>query len=494
MGLDRLRRVAGVLGALCRTELTRTVHRGTGDAAPHERAREVRRALEELGPFYIKLGQMLSTRPDIVSRTMIAELENLHDHVHPLPFSDFESVLAADLGSEWKEQFRDFDILEPVGTASLAQVYRVTLRDGSPGVVKIQRPDVAATVLEDMALLRKAARIVGKGAPRFNAVVDIDAMLGVLFDAMRPELDFTAEAANMREARKAVRDFPTLDVPTVVQATRHVLVQTLAPGRSVREIAPEELPAALRKAIGTDLLALQFRGFFVNRMFHADPHPGNIFVDGEGRATLIDWGMVGRVDRRTSMTIMLVLLHLARNDGHGLAKAWTELGHATAWADVPAFAADMAALTPQIAAASLSELNFGVTLTSVLQQSTKRGIKTNPVISVLGKSFANMEGSVRFLAPELSITDVFQQQLARMLAELAKDALSAGNAARTLVELMLVADTLTEQARSVTGDLSDREFTFHVNQNAPARTPRSTRLRDGLAGAALAALWARRNR
>lgn len=493
MGFDRLCRVAGVLGALCRSELTRTFQPVEADRE-ELRAREVRGALESLGPFYIKLGQMLSTRPDIVSQTMIDELENLHDHVSPLPFAEFEPVLAAELGPEWKEHFQDFDVLEPIGTASLAQVYRVTLRDGSPGVVKIQRPHVAETVREDMALLRKAARIVGRSAPRFNAVVDVDAMLGVLFDAMRPELDFTAEAANMRQAREAVRDFPTLDVPRVRLATRRVLVQSLAPGCSVREMDPTALPVALRKAIGSDLLAFQFRGFFVNRMFHADPHPGNIFVAADGRATLIDWGMVGRVDRRTSKMIMLVLMNLARNDGHGLAKAWTELGHATAWADLPAFAADMAALTPQIATASLAELNFGVTLTSVLQQSTKRGIKTNPVISVLGKSFANMEGSVRFLAPELSITGVFEAQLGRMLLELSRESLSPGNAARSLVELMLVADSLTEQARSVTADLADREFTLQVGQHSPAQRSRSTGLRAGLAGAALTAMWLRRKR
>lgn len=492
VSFDRLRRVAGVLGELCRGELNRALRPAADGEAV--RAREIRRALEDLGPFYIKLGQMLATRPDIVSPTVIEELENLNDHVTPLPFTEFEPVLAADLGPEWKEHFQDVDMLEPVGTASLAQVYRVTLRDGSPGVVKVQRPDVAGTVREDMALLRKAARLVGSSAPRFNAVVDVDAMLGVLFDAMRPELDFTAEAANMRQAREAVREFPTLHVPRVVLATPRVLVQSLAPGRSVRELEPGELPVGLRKAIGTDLLAFQFRGFFVSRMFHADPHPGNIFVDEEGRATLIDWGMVGRVDRRTSKMIMLVLMNLARNDGHGLAKAWTELGHATPWADVPAFAADMAALTPRIAQASLAELNFGVTLTSVLQQSTRRGIKTNPVISVLGKSFANMEGSVRFLAPELSVTEVFAAQLGRMLLDLSKEALAPGNAARSLVELMLVADSVTEQARSVTGDLADREFTLRVGQHGPPqRRSRASRVRDGLLGAAAAA-WLLRNR
>lgn len=403
MGTERLRRVGAVLGELFRTQLSRTGKNST-EGAEHDpdKAREIRLALERLGPFYVKLGQLLSTRPDIVSQATMTELEKLHDQVSPLPFSTFEPVLREELGPEWKEYFQDFDILEPLGAASLAQVYRVTLRDGRPGVVKIQRPEVRETVLEDMALMRKAARMAGRCAPRFSAVVDVDAMLGVLFDAMRPELDFSLEAANMTQARTFVRGSRTLSVPEPVLSTQRVLVQSLAPGSSVREFDSTTLSEDQRKAIGTDLLALQYRGFFVDRMFHADPHPGNLFVDSDGTAHLIDWGMVGRLDRRTSLMIMLVLLNLAQNDGHGLAKAWIELGYATAWADTPAFAADMAALTPKIATASLSELNFGVTLSTVLMQSTKRGIKTNPMISVLGKSFANVEGSVRLLAPELS--------------------------------------------------------------------------------------------
>lgn len=493
MGTERLRRVGAVLQELFRSQLSRT---GNGSADPdRDKAREIRLALERLGPFYVKLGQLLSTRPDIVSQTVVEELEKLHDQVTPLSFATFEPVLREELGPEWKEQFRDFDILEPLGAASLAQVYRVTLPDGRPGVVKIQRPGVRETVVEDMALMRKAARMVGRCAPRFSAVVDVDAMLGVLFDAMRPELDFSLEAANMAQARTFVEGFRTLSVPEPVLSTRRVLVQGLAGGSSVREFDSASLPEDKRKAIGTDLLALQYRGFFVDRMFHADPHPGNVFVDSDGTAHLIDWGMVGRIDRRTSLMIMLVLLNLAQNDGNGLAKAWIELGHATAWADVPAFTADMAALTPKIATASLAELNFGVTLSTVLMQSTKRGIKTNPMISVLGKSFANVEGSVRLLAPELSITEVFRAQLAQIVLQLIGESASVGNAARAVTEMLLGANSAGEQLRGMARDLADREFTFQVDHEQRGGPDRSRDLRNALMGFGAATLWsARRNR
>lgn len=493
MSVRRLRHVTEVLGELFSDEVTR-VARSRGESADLElgerrRAHNVRVALERLGPFYVKLGQMLSTRPDIVPLSMIGELEKLHDHVSPAPFSTFEPVLEAELGPGWKEQFRHVDIFEPLGTASLAQVYAVTMRDGRQGVVKVQRPGIRSQVLDDMRMMGRAARLVGRCAPRLNAVVDLDAMLGVLFDAMRPELDFTIEAANMAAAREAIADFRTLSVPEVLLATPRVMVQALAPGQSIRQASRDEFTERERMAIGEDLLAFTYRGFFINRMFHADPHPGNIFVQPGGQASLIDWGMVGRLDRRTSMRIMLVLLNLAENDGHGLAKAWVELGYATPWANVDAFAADMAALTPKIAAASLEELNFGVTLTTVLQQSTKRGIKTNPMISVLGKAFGNIEGSVRCLAPELSITSVFEQQMARIMIDLAGEFFSTTHVAKTTMELMLGADTALEQARAITRDLSNREFRINLAEGGHRSRERSPLLSRAMLAAGAAALW-----
>ncbi len=497
MGAQRLKLVTEVLSGLFRNEVTRAFGARTAEDAAREqlRARDVRRGLERLGPFYIKLGQMLSTRPDIVPPAVIGELEKLHDSVTAAPFSTFEPVLEGELGSDWKERFQHVELLEPLGVASLAQVYGATLRDGRSAVIKIQRPGIRSTVLEDMRMMRRAARFIGRCAPRFHSVVDIEAILGVLFDAMRPELDFTVEAGHMDEARRAVRDFRSLSVPEVVWASQRVLVQTLAPGQSIRAVDRSSMSVQERTAIGADLLAFTYHGFFVNRMFHADPHPGNIFVQPGAPASLIDWGMVGRLDRRTSLMIMLVLLNLAENDGQALAKSWIELGYATSWADVPAFVSDMSRLTPKIASASLSELDFGVTLTSVLEQSTKRGIKTNPVISVLGKAFANIEGSVRYLAPELSITGVFHDQMKSIMSALLREQCTTTRLARAATETMLDLDAVPEQLRTLLRDLSSRDFALNCGQPQAPHSNRS-RVPPSLLALGGAALWLhyRRNR
>jgi ubiquinone biosynthesis protein len=435
-----------------------------------QRARAVRHALEQLGPFYIKMGQMLSTRPDIVPDYMIEELQHLHQRVSVAPFSSFEPILEEELGREWGRHFKEIETESPLGAASLAQVYRVTLQTGEPAVVKIQRPGIVPVVLDDMGLLKRAARIVARRAPNFNEVVDLEAMLESLFRAMEPELDFRVEAKNMAEARELAARFEHLAVPDVIFVTRKVMVQGLAPGTSIRDADQRAFAKEEREAIGRDLLAFMFRGFFVDRVFHADPHPGNVFVEPGHPAHLIDWGMVGRIDRRMSTSIVLTLLNIAQNDGAGVAKSWVEMGRATSWANISAFEADMAGLIPTIASASLEELNLGLSLTSILKYSTRRGIQTPVMVALLGKSFANLEGSVRHLTPELNLLEVFEAEFQNILFELVREALSAEQAVNLGLQTLIGSLAAPEQMRTMIRDISSRQFTVNVNQSPGRRS------------------------
>lgn len=496
----RLRKIVMILSRLAAEEAGRTVRRRDGGAVrdradeARSRARAARRALEDLGPLYIKVGQMLSTRPDMVSAAMIEEFQKLHDRVAPSPFAEFEPVLAGELGSDWAAGFRHIDTDTPIGTASLAQVYRAVLADGTPVAVKIQRQGVREVMRADMALLTRFARFAGRRATRLNAVIDFEAMLGVLFDAMHPELDFVVEARNMGTARRAAAGFKHIAVPEVLRATPRVLIQTLAPGCSIRDADAAAFTVQQRTDIGRDLLAFMYRGYFLDGWFHADPHPGNIFVHPGSPAYLIDWGMVGRVDRSLGTHILRVLLSLAQNDGTALAQAWIELGDATPWAQVGAFCADMVALVPKVAAASLEDLDFGLTLTSVLERSTKRGIRTSPMIAVLGKSFANIEGSIRCLSPELSLLDVFETELLQIVQGHVKKFASGPQAVHSLLEGIDHGTRTPQYLRGIVRDLAEHRLTVNVARphglpSAPTLlSGASHRLRDA-ALLTLAVLW-----
>lgn len=471
---NRLRLLVKVLGELLLGEVRETARdrRRAADPAVAEKRRAVavRQALERLGPFYVKLGQVLSTRPDLVPPSMIAELQNLHDQVQVQPFSVLEPVLAQELGPDWKLLFDDIDTIRPLGAASVAQVHRATLAGGRPVVLKIQRPGIRTSVLGDMALLRRAARLVARGAPRFNAVMDLEAMLGSLFDAMEPELDFTGEAANMETARAPTRAYRTLAVPDVIHATQRVLVQSMAVGTSIRHADRGAFTDRQREEVCKDLLRFMYRGYFIDRFFHADPHPGNVILSPDGTATLIDWGMVGRIDKRTSMHLALVLMAVAQNDGHSLAKAWTQMGHATPWADMRGFAMDMASLAPKLASASLDQLNFGAAFTAVLEKASRRGIASAPCVSLLGKSFGNLDGAVRCLCPEVVVSEVFKKEITGILGHMIQEFASPQQLAYNWTELLISSTAALEQLRQATSDIADRNVSVRVYQG---RLPRA---------------------
>lgn len=507
MNVTRARFVARTVGGLLTGEIGRTVGLRTtlgGDEdrpdRQQQRARAVRQALEELGPLYIKVGQMLSTRPDICPEYLMAEFEHLHAKVSVSPFSEFEPVLEDELGRDWKRYFREVRT-DPLGTASMAQVYYVVLKSGRPAVVKIQRPGVQKMMLDDMDLLATLVRRLAKRMPDFNDVMDLEAMLDVVFTSMRPELDFTIEAENMDDFRDRVEDFDTLHIPEVLYATPRVLVQSLAPGKSIRDVNREDFSEEQREQIGRDLMSFMFWGFFVDRKFHADPHPGNVFISPEGEANLIDWGMVGKVDLNLSIALSVVLLSMGLNDGTTLARTWIEMGRATKRADIAGFINDMGRFVPGIAGQSLERFNFGVQLTSILKFSSKRGIATSPMVSILGKAFANAEGSIRYLAPGLSITDIFEDEFKLISQEIAREMLGRDAAARAASQAFLMGFSGPGQIRSILADMANRDTTMRLGEDMSMRSrhedradARARQWRRAAVGAALAGVWLDRRR
>ncbi len=507
VNVARARLVVHVLAELLAGEVGRTLGRrsvvGDGEQRPdrqQHRATTVRQALERLGPLYIKIGQMLSTRPDLVPEYLRKEFERLHDEVTATPFFTFEPVLAEELGENWRRRFLEVDI-HPLGAASLAQVYRVVLASGRPAVVKIQRPGVRQMMLDDMKMLQTIVARAAKLAPYFNDVIDLDAMLDVVFSSMRPELDFTLEAENMDGFRDRVEDFDTLAIPEVISVTPRVLVMSLAPGQSIRDVDPGAFTTKQREAIGSDLLAFMFWSYFVDRKFHADPHPGNIFISPEGQANILDWGQVSKVDRNLSTSLVIALLSMAMNDGTSLARTWIEMGRATRRADVAGFINDMGRFVPKIVGQSLERFQFGIQLTAILKYSTRRGIATSPAVASLGKSFANIEGSIRYLAPELSLIEVFEDEFIRISQALARELFSKEYVARAGAQAFLMLLNGPAQTRSLITDLANRDLTLRVGEDMSTRSryqdradARFKKARRTALAAALAALWVERGR
>jgi ubiquinone biosynthesis protein len=455
------------------------------------RARLVRERLEGLGPFYVKVGQVLASRPDLVPQTICVELGRLHDQVRPDPFPRIERVLEAELGTGWRREFSDVDIARPLGSASLAQAYAVILKDGRQAVLKVQRPGVRERVLADMAGARRLAWMIGHAAPRMTEVFDLEATLASMFDCMRPEFDFTLEAAQMTAARAVAADYPLVSVPEVYRATPRVLVQSRAPGRALASADLISLPGKMRRTACAQLLAFMYRSYFVERVFHADPHPGNVFIDPQHGITLIDWGMVGRIDRTLGSIGVQLFISLAQCDAPGVASAWTQMGHAGPQADIAGFREDIARLVPFVAARTMADLNFGQTLATILKSACRRGIRTSPMMGMLGKSVSNIESTIRMIAPELSATGAFEEALGEVMTGLTRDYLSGTELAYQVVAAITTTHSGMNDLNNLLRDIATRDLTARAASTGRAGTLRRVVTPAAVAGVVL--WWLRRH-
>ena len=496
---ERVLQVASVLGELMAGEARLRWQRsreGFADPDDFERARAaaLRQTLEQLGPLYIKVGQMLSTRPDLVSQTTIEALQDLHEQVMVRPFSEFEPVLSKNLGAHWRYRFKEIDTDVPLGAASIAQVYRAVQTDGEEVVLKVQRPGVAASTKLDMEILAQAVKLATRRAPTISEIFQPEAMLEVVFGAMKPEIDFTVEASNMEEFREMLEQFEHLVVPEVLHVTKEVLIMTKAPGVSIREMVIDDFTAKERELIGRDLCGMLFHGFMVDGLFHADPHPGNVFVAPGEPATVIDFGMVGRIDRRMALGYTRFMMATALNDGEAAGRAALEMGTLTSRANVPGFLSDMQRYIPTMANQSLQNMEFGNDFNQFLVFCTNRGIAVNPGIALFGKATANLEGSLRRLAPELTPFDVFRDSMGDIIRDQAKQLVKEEEILRIANEAFFASRSLPEQLRYLAQAVVNGQYVLRTRDDSAAlhedrEDIRARKLRRTLIGIAGAALW-----
>ncbi len=499
---ERVVQVATVLGELMAGEAKlrwRRSRNGIEDPEEFERIRAaaLRETLERLGPLYIKVGQVLSTRPDIVSQAVIDALQDLHEDVMVRPFSEFEPVLRRSMGEGWRYQFKDIDTDRPLGAASIAQVYAATTTAGRDVVIKVQRPGVAASTRLDMEILAQATKLAMKRAPHIAEIFQPEAMLEVVFGAMRPEIDFTIEAENISEFRDCMERYEHLTVPDVIDVTKEILVMSRAPGVSIRECKLEEFKRDEREAIGRELCEMLFRGFMVDGLFHADPHPGNVFVAPGEKATVIDFGMIGRIDRRMASGYTRLMMAMALNDGELAGRASIEMGTLTSGADVAGFIGDMQRAVPAMANQSLQNMEFGSNFNQFLIFCSRRGIATNPAIALFGKASANLEGSLRRFAPELTPFDVFRDMAGGIIRDQALQLNSQEELVRVANEVFTAARSIPEQARFLAQQITNGQFVLRTRDDSQTMVQnredaRAKAMRRTMIGIAAAAVWAQR--
>lgn len=377
-----------------------------------QQAKKLRAALEELGPTFCKLGQILSTRPDLLPSEYIEELAMLQDSVPPLTEQDVVKITERELGVPWEDVFESVDP-KPLAAGTIGQVHRATLANGDRVVFKVQRPTAREVIEQDLALLEIFAEKT-RERPALQKIIDMEAVFKQLSSSLRRELDFTQEASNIERMREILQDFDRLDVPSLHRelSTSRLLVMEEIQGIPIIK-APESLA---RTQAARQLLESYYKQIMIEGFFHADPHPGNLMWWKE-RVYFLDFGMVGNLEIELRENIMLLLMSFWQEDAGFLTDITLLLSSNTDQSDldVSKYQAEIGEFMSKYRTSSLAEMHVGPILQEMSEISLRHGIPLPASLALTGKALAQVQLATVQLDPTLDPFEVAGKFLTRSM-------------------------------------------------------------------------------
>lgn len=355
-------------------------------------AERMRMSFEELGPTFVKLGQLLATRPDLVPESFVEEFSKLHDRVQPLTFDVVETVLKEEFGQDLTKYFQSFD-REPLGSASIAQVHKARLVTGEDVVIKVQRPGIVATINEDLSVLYFLAELLVEYIPEvrpFNLLGIVDEF----FKSLQLETNFLVEANNIRRFSENFKDHESVVIPKVYMkfTTERVLVL-----EELKGVPLSSDQALKQQGINTELvirtgLRAYLKMVFQDGLFHGDLHAGNFFVLENSRIGLVDFGVVGRLNKKTQSGIASMLLALATEDYERLAYEYVDISPYSDRIDVDVFAKELRDLVAPYYGLTMKNINMGRILMSSSSIAARQGLIVPTELILFFKSMMTIEG------------------------------------------------------------------------------------------------------
>lgn len=429
-------RSAGVFSGLDQDAMLQEVEAEAEQRIDPGKPEEFVRDLEALGPTFIKLGQALSTRPDMVPADYLAALERMQDNVAPLPIETVRQVVEEELGVRTNKVFESFDEA-PLGSASLAQVHRAVLRDGREVAVKVQRPDAIASVRTDLDALKSIAAKIERGTD-IGRRLKFGDWVSEFGRTLLAELDYRLEAENLQRFGERLEGYGRLVVPTPVWSLsgRRVLTMDLIRGRKVTDITGLERTEKPLGELAADLLRAYLDQAFVHGEIHADPHPGNLLLTGDGRLAIFDLGMIAHVPPKRRDRLLKLLFAAVDGRGEDVANEGISISTRLEDFDEERYMREVGQLVASYAARSggrtVSEGRLVLELTRV---GTACGLRTPPELSLLGKTLLNLESICDALDPEMDAKEVVREHLNQVMTQRLRRSLSPAGLAGELIEV-----------------------------------------------------------
>ena len=422
--------------------------------------------LEALGPTYVKIGQLASNRSDILPKDYCEALEKLHDNVSPMGFDEVLACIDKSYGHSYREVFAEIDPV-PLGAASIAQVHKAKLLDGTVVAVKVRRPGVVEQMADDIAMMK---RLLALGDFATTAHKDIILNLGGFVDELErttaDEVDFTIELNNLLRFRKELKTQPgvTCPVPYPQFSTDAVLVEEYVTGTEISDMAALKQQGVDVKALSKRLIQSYVTQVLDNGFFHADPHSGNLIVRGK-QLVWIDLGMVGTLSGSERMLVNRMFRSVAFNNAYELMEAVLGLCSANGPVDEGLLLAKMDHLLAEYGQADMANINIGEAFQEVIEVLRRQSLIMSPSVTMLARGFVTLDGLLTEIAPDTSVIDVVSQHVMKQLFDpryvgekattfMYNSAEAVGSAARLPTQLSHALAMLTRGQVSVKGNLT----------------------------------------
>jgi len=414
--LGRVRQISTVLARHGFGSALQALGLSTGPVEADGRpwAVRARLVLVELGPTFVKLGQVLSVRPDLVPAELMIELQKLQDQVPPAPWDEVQTLLEEELHAPLQDRFATFDET-PIASASIAQVHLATLADGERVAVKVQRPGIADILRSDLHILTSLAHLA-EGTLEVPGLYTPVAIVREFEQALKDELDFLAEADHCERFRLLFANEPRVVVPAVYRSlsTSRLLVMEAVDGAPLSTVTAADPRADEAVQI---LIEATFAQVFDHGFFHGDPHPGNLLLIDDGRLAWLDFGLCGTLTRQMQDTLVACFTALVFEDAETLALTVYGAGGTDGRVDLRAFRAEIERLMTKYHGASLSELGETASLVEFVAVAARYRIRLRPEFAVLARACSLVDGIARTLIPDDDIVERVKPQARRLAAE-----------------------------------------------------------------------------
>src|SRR5918993_4488013 len=421
-----------------------------------------RQALDDLGPTFVKFGQLLSTRSDIIPEGILFELQKLQDTVASIPLEVARAVVERELGMPTDRLFAEFDPV-PLGSASIGQVYRARLHGGEQVAIKVQRPEAPGRVEADLVLMRDFAALLDA---RFGdrIFIDVKELVAEFEGVIRRELDYEAEAQNARRFAINFAGTP-VKIPRIYTelSTRRVLTMEFVEGTRFHDLRPLLLPPAERRRVATLGAEAIFKMAFEDGFFHGDPHPGNLILTPQGELALLDFGMVGFMSRGDVEALSRLFIAVIQRDAAEVLRGLEGLGVRYSPEVRGALVQELREFLNKYSGLSVGEVTLGQALSELITLVRRYRLSMPPVFPLLTKALVTAEALARSIDPTINVYEIAQPYARRLLLERYEPGFLLERAQERAVEYSRYLEELPEQVRQLLTELEDGELEVKLN-------------------------------